>query len=295
MSLRCNLEKWRSIIPSNSSNTTQNELANDGYLEIHQLPTYIALGELNYTADYGILRYGKIHEDPLNYDMESLDTGLRSAFTASEKAILVYDDSILAFYHDDTSDQYLFFDSHSRDELGFPAPDGKSFAIIFPDIHNLEKFLKQLANKKNVKTYAILPVTITIESEPSESSNLQTHKRSENTEHMCFTDSNSENEPGCSTWEDKIVGRPQDDQIQLKLNQTIQTNQRKRLSRYEKWFQNQTEEKQNEVRARKRQRESNRYPKKAKLKREQAREHSKTSYENPGVRASKIQKVQSHR
>ena len=31
---------------------TQNELANDGYLEIHQLPTHIALVDLNYTADY---------------------------------------------------------------------------------------------------------------------------------------------------------------------------------------------------------------------------------------------------
>ena len=141
---------------------TQNELANDGYLEIHQLPTHIALVDLNYTADYEILRYGKIHEDPLYSYLESLDIGLRSAFTASEKAILVYDDSILALYHDVTSEQYLFFDSHSRDESGFATPDGRSFAITFPDIQNLEKFLKQLANKKHVKTYAILPVTITL-------------------------------------------------------------------------------------------------------------------------------------
>ena len=87
---------------------TQNELANDGYLEIHQLPTHIAVVDLNYTADYEILRYGKIHEDPLYSHLESLDIGLRSAFTASEKVILVYDDSILALYHDVTSEQYLF-------------------------------------------------------------------------------------------------------------------------------------------------------------------------------------------
>ena len=123
------------------------------------------------------------------------------------------------------------------------------------------------------------------------------------------------------------MGRSQNDHIQLKQNQTIQS---KRLSRYEKWFQNQAEEKQNEVRARKRQREKDRYasrehghskrqkareqyadpkkgevkrhqardqyadPKKGEVKRQQAWKNSKVSYEDPSVRACKIQKVQSH-
>ena len=211
------------------------QLAHDGFLENDQFPTSFALGQTEYAVDYHILRYGRFDEDP-DSDIDTLDVELQAAFTVSPKNILIFGCSMMAIYKDITSDRYLFFDSHSRDESGFPVPDGTSFAKLFPDIYSLVIFLHVLADNLNLnpRNFGIQPLTVNITSEIQ--GNINENRRS--SKYQQWSESNDtnisqsfpdvENEPGCSS--------------SIDINDPTA-----RLSRYQRWYNNLSQTRKNEL------------------------------------------------
>ena len=99
------------------------QLHANGYIETEQLPLNFTLGNITHKVHYNDLRYGRLDEDPRSV-LDPLDVELQAAFNVSERNILVFGDSFMAIYKDNSTNQYIFFDSHSRDEYGFPACDG---------------------------------------------------------------------------------------------------------------------------------------------------------------------------
>ena len=112
------------------------------------------------------MRYGRLDEDP-NSVLDPLDVELQAAFNVSQRNILVFGGSFMAIYKDSSTSQYLFFDSHSRDEYGFPDCDGTACTMIFPDLNNLVTFLQVLANRMNLypRNFGIQPVTLITQTE----------------------------------------------------------------------------------------------------------------------------------
>ena len=125
------------------------ELARDRTLENDQLPKTVVLENYHYTVEYDILRYGTL-DDERESDLDTLDVEINRTFTVSERNILIFGGYMMALYRDIIADQYLFFDSHSRDKSGYPSPDGTAVARIFPDIDSLIKFLHVLADNLNL-------------------------------------------------------------------------------------------------------------------------------------------------
>ena len=139
------------------------ELARDRTLENDQLPKTVVIEHCQYAVDYDILRYGTL-DDERESDLDTLDVEINKSFTVSERNILIFGGYMMALYKDISTDQYLFFDSHSRDRSGYPSPDGTAVARIFPDIDSLVKFLHVLADNLNLnpRNFAIQPVIVTI-------------------------------------------------------------------------------------------------------------------------------------
>ena len=125
------------------------QLHANGYIETEQLPLHFALGNITYRVHYNDLRYGRLDEDPQSA-LDPLDVELQAAFNVSERNILVFGGSFMAIYKENSTNQYVFFDSHSRDEYGFPACDGTACTMVFPDLNNLVTFLQVLANRMNL-------------------------------------------------------------------------------------------------------------------------------------------------
>ena len=125
------------------------QLHANGYIETEQLPLNVTLGNITYKAHYNDLRYGRLDEDPQSV-LDPLDVELQAAFNVSERNILVFGGSFMAIYKDSATNQYIFFDSHSRDEYGFPACDGTACTMIFPDLNNLVNFLQVLSHRLNL-------------------------------------------------------------------------------------------------------------------------------------------------
>ena len=125
------------------------ELARDRTLENDQLPKTVVLEDYQYTIEYDILRYGTL-DDERESDLDTLQADINRSFAISERNILIFGGYMMALYRDVVTDQYLFFDSHSRDRFGYPSPDGTTVARIFPDIDSLIQFLHVLADNLNL-------------------------------------------------------------------------------------------------------------------------------------------------
>ncbi len=136
------------------------ELENDKYLGHDQLPTTVTLKNCSYTVDYKELRYGSLDENETR--LETLDTELQHAFIVSNKNILIFGSYMMALYKDSKTDQFLFFDSHSRNEHGFVDSDGSAIALYFADIHSLLTYLYSLSHCLNLtlRNFGILPIDV---------------------------------------------------------------------------------------------------------------------------------------
>ena len=294
------------------------QLARNGYLYHDQLPTNVVIRNVRYKINYDELKYGTLdqHRESI---FEPLHVELPKAFTVSQKNILILGGSMMALYKDITCGQYLFFDSHSRNESGFPDCDGTSFAIIFPDINNLVKYLQALATKMNLDStnYAILPVMI-ISEQKSKSDIQLLHNQSEKNNTPCIAipstaTVNKTNNLACRNQcssQDFVAMKSHLETRTLRSISTIgssgwtdevnKLSDRRRMSRYEKWLADQSNLKKEDLLARKRKSSWDTYqnsdnaakkckqasdaykdPKTAKRKCQQARQSSKTTYKDP--------------
>ena len=276
-----------------------NALHESKILDQTQLPNELTIDECSNTIIYKHedFRHGILDDDLSQSD---LGTWLQYTFTVSDKNILILDGYMMAIYQHSITGQFLFFYSHSRNEIGLVTGEGTSVALLFNDFPNLLNYLFQLIPSVRARYFGIQPILIRLSMKESASnhiSNTSKHTPMSQINNQSENTVNPEDVPSCSSCNahsfDPSFKRSQDDQIDLKLKQTIRS---KRLSRYDKWFLNQTGDKQNEIRTRKRQREIDRYasseyahstrqkareqyedPEKAKVKRHQARK----KYEDP--------------
>ena len=324
------------------------ELARDRTLENDQLPKTVVLEDYQYTIEYDILRYGTL-DDERESDLDTLEAEINRSFAISERNILIFGGYMMALYRDVVTDQYLFFDSHSRDRFGYPSPDGTAVARIFPDIDSLIQFLHVLADNLNLnpRNFGIQPVIVTV---TERSTHHQPVQRKHQTRTIMCASKHPHNEPGCSKW--NSCNEPIQETLTFTSNfheqssANISTNENalnpsitdgsnralaidkiyasqptsnqikdkkdvKRLSRYQKWLNNLSTSKRNELLTRKR-KSSNEYfacPQKAKRKRkqteeryhqnpeiaarkrEQARQQSDDTYKNPKKAESKRQQA----
>ena len=187
-------------------------------LETTQLPNLVALLDRSmYEINYKPLIYC-ILEQEVNNDLRSLYEELQVAFTTANSIILVMGGYMMAVYRDLATGHYVFFDSHSRDEFGFPSPSGTSVILIFEDFDNLLIYLNILCHKLNISSqiFGIQPLEITSTNQP--------HSK---TEHTCSNSRADElnNEPGCSS-----------SSYSSDITKTSNVPSR-RLSRYQKWYQ----------------------------------------------------------
>ena len=234
------------------------QLARNGYLYHDQLPTNVVIRNVRYKINYDELKYGTLdqHRESI---FEPLHVELPKAFTVSEKNILILGGSMMALYKNITSGEYLFFDSHSRNESGFPDCDGTSFAVIFPDINNLVKYLQALATKMNLDStnYAILPVMII--SEQNSRSDIQLlHNQNEKNDTPCIAIPSTEtvnktNNLACRNQissQDFVYKKVHLETGTLQSTSTISStaltdevnklSDRRRMSRYQKWLADQS-------------------------------------------------------
>ena len=284
------------------------ELARDRTLDNYQLPKTVVLGDYQYTVKYDILRYGTFDEERES-DLDTLEVEINRSFTVSERNILIFGGYMMALYKDNVTNQYLFFDSHSRDRSGYPSPDGTAVARIFPDIDSLIQFLHVLADNLNLnpRNFGIQPVTATVlENNTQRSTRHQyVQKKHQIRTNMCASKDQS-NEPGCSKWSscnetiqetpkfrkqstlnnstnenalnrnitvDKNRTMPIDNKSQPTSKQKKAKEDIQTLSRYQIWLNNLPTSKRNELLSRKRKSESEcyaSYPQKAKRKCQQA-------------------------
>ena len=295
------------------------QLARNGYLYHDQLPTNVVIRNVKYKINYDELKYGTLDQQRASI-FEPLHVELPKAFTVSEKNILILGGSMMALYKDITSGQYLFFDSHSRNESGFPDCDGTSFAVIFPDINNLVKYVQALATKMNLDStnYAILPLMII--NEQNNRSDIQLlHNQNEKNDTPCIIIPSTEtvsktNNLACRNQisSQNFVGMKGHLQTgTLQSTSTISSSaltdevnklsDRRRMSRYQKWHADQSLSKKEDLLARKRKSSWDTYhqnpecvakkrnqasdayknPNNAERKRLQARQSSKTTYKDP--------------
>ena len=298
------------------------ELARDRTLENDQLPKTVVLEDYQYTIEYDILRYGTL-DDERESDLDTLEAEINRSFAISERNILIFGGYMMALYRDVVTDQYLFFDSHSRDRFGYPSPDGTTVARIFPDIDSLIQFLHVLADNLNLnpRNFGIQPVIVTV----TERSTHHPVQRKHQTRTIICASEHPHNEPGCSKW--NSCNEPIQETLTFTSNfheqssANISTNENalnpsitdgsnralandkiyasqptsnqikdkkdvKRLSRYQKWLDNLSTSKRNELLTRKR-KSSNEYfacPQKAKRKRKQTEERY---HQNPEIAARK--------
>ena len=267
------------------------ELARDRTLDNYQLPKTVVLGDYQYTVKYDILRYGTFDEERES-DLDTLEVEINRSFTVSERNILIFGGYMMALYKDNVTNQYLFFDSHSRDRSGYPSPDGAAVARIFPDINSLITFLHVLADNLNLnpRNFGIQPVTVTIlENNTQRSTRHQyVQEKHQIRTNMCV---NEDNEPRCSklnsrnepiqkpvtfapnfhkqsTLNNSIIEDPLNSKIAVGNNRTLPSDKIyssqptskqikakqdiNRLSRYQKWLTNLPTSKRNDLLARKR-------------------------------------------
>ncbi len=103
-------------------------LAADKLLDQTHLPDYLTIYDKSYTITYkhDDFRHGKVTNE-----YSHLNNCLQYVFTVSDKNILILDGYMMAVYKQSVTGQFLFFDSHSRDENGLVTTEGSSVALYF--------------------------------------------------------------------------------------------------------------------------------------------------------------------
>ena len=183
-----------------------NELHPGKLLDQTQMPTELTIDECFYTIVYKQenFRHGRLDNDPLQNE---LNTWLQYAFTVANTNILVLDGYMMAVYKHNTTGQFLFFDSHSRDENGLVAAEGMSIALIFGDFTSLLNYLIQLIDSLRAKYFGVQPIEVRSSvkltgmkqsSKKTVSETVLISGSSNQPEHFM----NPEDIPGCSTWND---------------------------------------------------------------------------------------------
>ena len=181
-----------------------NELHPGKILDQTQLPNTCRIDDCFYTIDYKHekFRHGRLDDDPLQTE---LNTWLQYAFTVADKNILVLDGYMMAVYKQSMTGQFVYFDSHSRDENGLVAAEGTSIALIFGNFQDLLHYLLQLIASLRAKYFGIQPIVV--HSSMKISAMNQKSSESNSTLISCATNQseptlNPEDTPGCSTWND---------------------------------------------------------------------------------------------
>ena len=188
------------------------------------MPDYFTIQDKSYTIKYEHehLKHAKLTNDS---SQSELNTSLQYVFTVSDKIIMILDRYMMAVYKR-IGGQYLFFDSHSRNEYGLVAGEGTSVALIFDSFQNLLNYLVQLIHSLRSRFFALLPVVVTV------NSNTELSQESVHANNRSETDI-----AGCSTWNDiqlitgsndlssnsTDVTTPSDEQISSNQRQSVRT------------------------------------------------------------------------
>ena len=170
-------------------------------LDQTQLPDECTIGECSYTIDYKHedFRHGKLDDDHLQSELKSW---LQYTFSVSNKNILILDGYMMAVYRHNATGQFVFFDSHSRNEIGLLTSEGTSVVLIFENFENLLDYLLQLISSLGAKYFGIQPIVTHSNMEESD-----TNQRPKSTNSTPNSGSNYQSEPtvnqdlpSCSTW-----------------------------------------------------------------------------------------------
>ena len=174
-------------------------------LDQSQLPDEFTIGEFSYTIDYKHkdFRHGKLDDD---HSQSELKTWLQYTFSVSNKNILILDGYMMAVYHHNATGQFVFFDSHSRNEIGLMTPEGgTSVVLIFENLGNLLDYLFLLIPSIGAKYFGIQPIVTHSNVEESDSkqrpqtTNSTVNSGSNNRSQPNIPNVN-EDIPSCSTW-----------------------------------------------------------------------------------------------
>ncbi len=187
------------------------ELHPSGYIENEQLPTECTfLDNSKYKVEYEPLRFGKLEVDDTS-DLEPLDIELQAAFTVSNSNILIFGAYMMALYKDCSTGHYIFFDSHSRNEIGLLPTTGVGSSVVLA-FENLYIYLKTLSSQLNTAhlTYGIQPIHRSSVSQSSQS-DRQSVKSVRQTVSQSIVNQSSQSLPAFEL--KKNHGHPPDDQV----------------------------------------------------------------------------------
>ena len=172
-------------------------------LDQTQLPDKITIGECSYVIDYKHkeFRHGRLDDD---HPQSELKSWLQYTFSVSNKNILIVDGYMMAVYQHNATGQFLFFDSHSRNEIGLMTPEGTSIVLIFETLQTLLDYLFQMISSIGAKYFGIQPIVT--HSNMEESDTTQQPKVTNGTlnfsSNIQSESSVNQDIPSCSTWND---------------------------------------------------------------------------------------------
>ena len=166
------------------------------------MPDTFTIGENSYTIDYKHedFRHGRLDND---HSQSELKLWLQYAFSVSNKNILILDGYMMAVYQHNATEQFVFFDSHSRNEIGLMTPEeGTSVLLIFDNFQNLLEYLLRLIPSLGAKYFGIQPIiTHSNIKEPDTTQRPKTNNSTPNFSSNKQSESNvNEDIPSCSTW-----------------------------------------------------------------------------------------------
>ena len=244
-------------------------------LDQTQLPDAFAIGEYCYTIDYKHkdFRHGRLDD---NHSQSELKTWLQYAFSVSNKNILILDGYMMAVYQHNATGQFIFFDSHSRNEIGLMTPEGTSVLLIFENFQNLLDYLLRLIPSLGAKFFGIQPIIT--HSNIKESDTTQrpnTNNSSPNLSSNKQSESNvNQDIPSCSTWNEHC------------FDPSVKSTS------YKKWFNSLSDERKTERLQYMRTSKKRHYaePQKRAIKQEYAKHKERHNYAVPEKRAKKLHK-----
>ena len=244
-------------------------------LDQTQLPDAFTIGEYSYTIDYKHqdFRHGRLND---NHSQSELKTWLQYAFSVSNKNILILDGYMMAVYQHNATGQFVFFDSHSRNEIGLMTPgEGTSVVLIFENFQNLLDYLLRLIPSLGAKFFGIQPIITHSNIKESDTPNRpKTNNSSPNFSSNKQSESNiNQDIPSCSTWNEHC------------FNPSV-----KSIS-YKKWFNSLSDERKTQRLQYMRTSKQRHYavPEKRDMKQEYVKNKERHNYAVPEKRAKKQQ------
>ena len=245
-------------------------------LDQTQLPDAFTIGENSYTIDYKHqdFRHGRLDD---NHSQPELKTWLQYAFSVSDKNILILDGYMMAVYQHNATGQFVFFDSHSRNEIGLMTPgEGTSVVLIFENFQNLLDYLLQLIPSLGAKFFGIQPIITHSNIKESDTAQRpKTNKSSPNFSSNKESESNMKQDiPSCSTWNENC------------FDPSVKSTS------YKKWFNSLSDERKTQRLQYMRTSKQRHYavPEKRDMKQEYAKNKERLNYAIPEKRAKKLHK-----